>query len=162
MQNPEAEKSVELLVFEIGDGRFGIDLGTVQEVVRAVLISPLPGGPPVVEGVIDVRGRIVPVYDLRARFAANPRALHADDLFVLARAGDRLVAVHCERVEWLVTVPPGTVQQAGGVRLGDRSVAGAASLEDGIILITDLATFLDDAECATLDAALAARPGPAR
>ena len=88
MQNPEAEKSVELLVFEIGDGRFGIDLGTVQEVVRAVLISPLPGGPPVVEGVIDVRGRIVPVYDLRARFAANPRALRADDLFVLARAGD--------------------------------------------------------------------------
>jgi purine-binding chemotaxis protein CheW len=58
----------ELLIFEIGASRFGLPSADVREVLRAVTIVPLPGAPPIVEGLINVRGRIVPVLDIRRRF----------------------------------------------------------------------------------------------
>lgn len=148
--------AVELLAFEAGGSRFGIELAAVREVLRAVLITPLPGAPPVIEGIIDVRGTVVPVYDLRARFGLPIRPLHPDDRLVTAWTGDRLVALHCERTEWLVSVPAPAMERSGAVSLGDRRVAGLARLPDGIILITDLPAFLDDAEREALDSALAA------
>jgi purine-binding chemotaxis protein CheW len=160
MHEPHAESALTMLVFEVGASRYGIDLAAVREVVRAVLVAPLPGAPPVVEGIIDVRGRIVPVYDIRIRFGMRPRALDAEDRFVLASANERLVALHCERAERLATVPRSAIQRADVVSLGDRRIAGVASLDDGLILLTDLRVFLDDAENAALDAALAALPRP--
>ena len=149
-----------MLAFEIGASRFALHLDVVQEVIRAVFVSPLPGAPAVVEGIIDVRGEIVPVYDLRVRFGMRPRALDADDRFVLARANERLVAVHCERVDSVFEAMPDAVPQAAALSLGDRRIAGAATLDGGIVLITDLAAFLDDAESAALDDALAAHAQP--
>jgi purine-binding chemotaxis protein CheW len=147
--------AMELLAFEVGGARFGVELHAVREVLRAVLITPLPGAPPVVEGIIDVRGMVVPVYDLRTRFGLPIQPLHPDHRLVTAWTGDRLVALHCERTEWLVTVPATALERSGAVTLGDRRIAGAAKLPDGIILITDLPAFLDDAERAALDDALA-------
>lgn len=141
-------------MFEVGEHRFGLDLHAVREIVRAVLVAPLPGAPPVVEGIIDVRGQLVPVYDFRARFGLPPQALRADDRFVLAVANGRPVAVHCDRVEWLTSVPHDAIERAGAVTRGDRRIAGAARLPDGIILLSDLAAFLDEAESEALDAAL--------
>jgi purine-binding chemotaxis protein CheW len=158
MHEPHAENAVTLLVFQIGESRYGVDITAVSEIVRAVLVSPLPGAPPVVEGIIDVRGRVVPVYDLRIRFGMRPRALDPEDRFVLASSDERLVALHCERAERLATVPRSAVQRAGVFSLGDRRIAGSVSLDDGLVLITDLRVFLDDAEKASLDAALAALP----
>jgi purine-binding chemotaxis protein CheW len=154
--------AVELLAFEAGGARFGIEMGTVREVLRAVFITPLPGAPPVVEGIIDVRGTVVPVYDLRARFGLPIRPLHPDHRLITAWTGDRLIALHCERTDWLVSVPATAMERSGAVSLGDRRLAGVAKLPDGIILITDLPAFLDDAERAALDAALAAAASAGR
>lgn len=160
-QHSQPGNTSDLLVFEIGTHRFGLDLQSVREIVRAVMVAPLPGAPPVVEGMIDVRGQIVPVYDFRARFGLPPRALRASDRFVLALAKRRLVAVHCDRVEWLMSVPHDAIDRAGAVTLGDRRIAGAARLPDGIILLTDLAVFLDEAESEALDTALESAVGTA-
>lgn len=153
------QEASDLLVFAIGEGRYGVEVRVVQEVVRAVLITPLPGAPPVVEGIIDVRGQIVPVYDLRARLGLRPRGLNVHDRFILAWAGDRLVALHAERTEWLVTVAEDALERSGAVTLGGRRLVGAARTPDGIILITDLSAFLDDAERTALEDALAGLPG---
>ncbi|HSJ06471.1 MAG TPA: chemotaxis protein CheW [Longimicrobiales bacterium] len=161
MSDLQAEPAaVDLLAFEVGGARFGIELTAVREVVRAVFITPLPGAPPTVEGIIDVRGTVVPVYDLRTRFGLPIQPLHPDHRLVTAWTGDRLVALHCERTEWLVSVPASAMERTGAVSLGDRRLAGVAKLPDGIILITDLPAFLDDAERTALDAALAAASAP--
>jgi len=57
--------ALQLLVAEIGALRFGLRLSDVREVVRAVAIDPLPGAPDIVEGLINVRGEVVPVLDVR-------------------------------------------------------------------------------------------------
>lgn len=95
---------IGLLAFELSGQRYGLPLAAVLEVVRAVAITPLPGVPPVVEGAINVRGRVVPVLDLRARFGLPPHPLDPDQHLVLARTGRRLVAVRTDWVARLYTV----------------------------------------------------------
>src|SRR5436309_14010618 len=58
----------EVLIFEVGSQRYGLPAAGVRELVRAVTVTPLPRAPAIVEGVIDLRGTIVPVLDIRARF----------------------------------------------------------------------------------------------
>lgn len=150
---------VDLLVFELANQRFGLPLRDVQEVVRAVLPAPLPGAPPLVEGLIDVRGALAPVLDVRRRFGLAPRALDADQHFVLVRtsAGDRpprLVALRVDRAADLARVEeagPDELERAGP---GSPHVAGVARLPDGLILIHDVARFLSAAEAEALDEAM--------
>jgi purine-binding chemotaxis protein CheW len=155
-QEPRQAAAIELLVFELAGVRYGIDLASVREVARAVFITPLPEAPPVVEGVIDARGTLVPVYDLRLRFGLPPRPLHPDERMVLAWTGARLAAFRCDAAGTTAQVE---VMQGDGVDAvvrGGRQVSGVARLPDGLVLIHDLAGFLDDAERLTLDDALAA------
>jgi purine-binding chemotaxis protein CheW len=154
-------EEIELLVFELAGARHAVALSAVREVVRAVFITPLPDAPPVVEGVIDVRGDIVPVYDLRARFGLPPRALDPAEWLILVWTGERPAALRCDAADWLKTVPATAVERGGEVLRGGRRLLGVARLADGLVLIHDLALFLDDAERDLLDAALARHAGDA-
>lgn len=147
---------VELLVFELADQRYGLALTSVREVVRAVALTKLPGAPAIVEGVIDVRGRVVPVLDIRARFGLAPKELHPDQHLILASASDRLIAIRADRVSWLHAVAEADVEEAGRITPTLSRIAGVARLPDGLVLIHDLKTFLTRAESEALEDALRA------
>lgn len=151
-------QAVELLVFELDDQRYALTLSSVREVVRAVLLTHLPGAPAIVEGAIIVRGRIVPVFDLRARFGLPPRRLHPDQHLILAWAGERLVAIRADRVSGFVEIAPTEIEAAAQLSPTLRQIAGVAKVDDGLILIHDLETFLTAAEAQALEGALAAEP----
>ncbi|CAN5736669.1 chemotaxis protein CheW [soil metagenome] len=154
--NQRTQTPMDLLVFDLGGARFGLDLTSVREVVRAVFITPLPDAPAVIEGIIDVRGEIVPVYDLRRRFGLPARAQNVDDHLVIAW-GERVVSLRCERAQWFANIDAGQVTTGGVVARGGDRIVGVARLEDGLVLIQDLNAFLDDAERAELEDALAGR-----
>lgn len=145
-----------LLVFELGAARFALPSAQVRELLRAVTIVALPQAPPIVEGIIDVRGRVVPVLDIRARFRLPPKPPSHTDHLVLADANDRLVALRVDRALDIVHVDADKVEAAEAVGPGIGYVAGVARLADGLVLIHDLATFLDVAERETLDEAVSA------
>jgi purine-binding chemotaxis protein CheW len=151
-----ATEAVDLLILELDGGRYGVELGCVREVLRAVLITPLPGAPQVIEGIIDVRGEVVPVYDLRARFALPPRPLNPDDRLVLVWTGTRLAALRCDRSDAITRAPAADVEPAGMLPPKGAAIAGAARLPDGLVLIHDVAAFLDQAEALELETALEA------
>ena len=157
MDKQTPPKDLELLVFELAGVRYALRLRAVREVARVVMISPLPEAPPVVEGIIDVRGELVPVYDLRARFGLPPRRLDPDERLVIAWTGSRLVAFRCERTEWIAHIDDSAMVEAGSLPGSGRHIAGVARLEDGLVLIQDLEAFLNTAEAESLDAAIAGR-----
>lgn len=146
----------ELLVFELDDQRYALALACVQEVVRAVALTRLPGAPAIVEGAINVRGRVVPVLDIRSRFGLPPRRLDPDQHLILARAGARLVALRVDRVAWFLEVPATEIEDATRLTPTLQQIAGVARVGDGLVLIHDLETFLSAAEAEALMAALAA------
>jgi purine-binding chemotaxis protein CheW len=150
MEHQQAPEDLQLLVFELAGVRYALELRAVREVVRAVLIAPLPDAPPAIEGVIAVRGELIPVYDLRARFGLAPRALDPQEMLIIAWTGTRLVAFRCERTEWVEHVPRSTVAPPPAPS-PSRHIAGIARLPDGLVLIQDLDVFLDEEEAVRLD-----------
>jgi purine-binding chemotaxis protein CheW len=145
------DSRIELLTFEIWHQRFGIPLADVREVVRAVSIARLPKAPAVVEGVVNVRGSIVPALDIRARFNLPPKLVQPSDHLVIAFAKRRLVAIRVDRVTDLITLASRDVEDLSAAVPGSQWVAGVAKLPDGLLLIHDLATFLSVTEAEALD-----------
>lgn len=152
---------MQVLVFAVDNREYAIEASRLAEVVRAVEVTLLPTAPPIVEGVIDVRGVIAPVVDLRARFGHPPRPIHPDQHMIVARARDRLVAFRVDQALQLVAISPDDLAPAESVWRGIPRVAGVARLADGIVVIHDLDAFLSDAESVALDRALerGASPG---
>lgn len=144
----------EILVFELAGERYGLFLGAVHEIVRAVAITRLPGAPKIVEGAVDVRGRVIPVLDLRARFGLPAADLSPDEHMILARAGGRMVAIRVDRATRLERVDAEQVEEPARITQPLRHIAGVATLTDGLTLIHDLETFLTQAEAEALDEAL--------
>ena len=155
------------LIFTIDDQRFALPLAQVRETVRAVAITPLAGAPGVVEGIVDVRGTVTPVLDLRRRFGLPPRPVSPEEHLVLATAGARPVALRVDRATDVATVPDEAVTPAVPDDPATRHLAGVARLADGMVLIGDLEAFLLQGEREALERALGgegrgardARPG---
>jgi purine-binding chemotaxis protein CheW len=149
-----AQDGRELLIFEVGATRFGLPSADVREVLRAVTIVPLPSAPPIVEGLINLRGRIVPVLDVRSRFRLPPKPLEPSDQLIVASAGPRVVAIRTDRTGDLVRVDASQLEDARAAVPRAEYVAGVAKLPDGLVLIHDLRTFLSESEASRLDGAL--------
>ena len=143
-----------LLTFEVGDRRFALNSGVVREVVRAVAITALPAAPPIVEGIINVRGTLVPVLDVRQRFGLPRVALAPDQHFIIAMADERVVALRVDRALDLVAADKDAIESASRVAPGAGYVAGIAKLADGLLVIHDLASFLSLEEAGQVDAAV--------
>lgn len=118
----EPEGAVRILVFSLGGTRFGIMLANVAEVIAQPKISPVPGAPPEVRGLIQVRGEVQPVWDLR--FVLDlPREEESEGAhaqIVLLRRGSRQMGIVTDRVEDIQSVAehekkpaPTTVMGAG-------------------------------------------------
>jgi purine-binding chemotaxis protein CheW len=154
----ETARTREVLVFEVEGQKYGLSTADVRELVRAVTITPLPDAPAVIEGVVNVRGQVLPVLDMRARFHLPARPLDPSDHFIVASAGPRGVILHVDGATHLALLDEDAIQPSPTLGPSATYVAGVAKLEDGMVLIHDLTTFLSDAEAASLDEALHA-PG---
>lgn len=129
---------MSVLVLEADGGRFGVPIGDVVEVVWAVAVSPLPGAPPAVLGLIDLRGQLVPVYDLGTRLGRPPRPLDPAERFVIVRDGGRTVALRAQRVETILELGregAGAVVDIDRIAPADDATLGAASTSEGVVLV---------------------------
>jgi purine-binding chemotaxis protein CheW len=153
---------VEILNFEIETRRYALPLREVREVVRAVAITPLPGSPAAVEGVIDVRGALVPVMDLRWREQLPARAVHPREYLILVNAAGGTVAFRVDGVRQPAEIADHLIQDVRAIAPAADHIAGVAHLPDGLVLIYDLNRFLSPEEGRMLAGALsstASSPG---
>lgn len=152
---------MRFLLFTIDSTRYGVAADAVAEMVRAVAVTAIPGAPAVIEGIIDVRGSVVPVFDMRLRFGAPRRRVTPADHFIFVRATGRTVALHVDTVLDLVDIDTKAIADAAAQLPSTRYIGGAALMPDGLALIHDVDTFLSSAERETLEAALADAVSPA-
>jgi purine-binding chemotaxis protein CheW len=126
----------------LDDIRYALPLTSVERVVRAVEITPLPDAPDIILGVINVHGRVVPVVDIRRRFRLPARAISAGDQLVIAHTPRRCLALVADTVRGVVECPAGDIVTPHDVLPDLHYVTGIARLADGLILIHDLDGFL--------------------
>lgn len=146
--------NVAVLAFELAGGQLALVAQQVREVVSAVAITRLPHAPEVIEGVINFRGEIVPVLDIRRRFALPSLAPHPAQHLIIARAGGRTVALRVDRAVDLHLIAREAIS-TGAVDLpGVEHVTGVAALPEGALVIHDLERFLGWEEARQLSASL--------
>ncbi|TAN70416.1 MAG: purine-binding chemotaxis protein CheW [Methylobacter sp.] len=143
-----------LLVFTLADWRCAMKLSTVERVYRAVAITPLPDAPDIVLGIVNVRGVVLPVVDLRRRFRLPEKNLMPDDRLIVAHSSGRLVALVVDAVIGVIECLDTDITLANAIVPGMDYVEGVARLKDGMILIHDLSRFLSLEEKAALEQAL--------
>jgi purine-binding chemotaxis protein CheW len=151
------------LVFRLGDEEFGLPVGAVDEVARLPdRITRVPKTPRFLEGVINLRGEVLPIVDQRRRFGM-PRLAHADKRrLVVARSASRRAGLIVDSVSEVLRVSPDAVEEAPHLT-GEavRLVSGVINLPktDRMILLLDPAELLSHAERGLLDRFEAASQG---
>jgi chemotaxis signal transduction protein len=134
------------ILFEVGSEPYAIPALQVEQVLRMVALSPLPGAPPLFEGVVNVRGQLLPVFSVhrwRGLPPCEPRPEH--HLLVVNAAGTR-AALHVDRVLGLEDIAEETLAGPEGWAPGSAPLAGALKLEKGLVLVHDLPRLLSSLE----------------
>jgi chemotaxis signal transduction protein len=134
----------EMLIFEASGQRHGLPAAQVQELLPALAVLPVPGARAPLEGIINLRGVVIPVLDMRRCLgppaAAEPGATALSEHFIVVRAQGRLLALHVGRALELVRVKETAVASAGVS--GDGRALRVAKLETGMVLLHQADDFL--------------------
>ena len=146
---------MDLLVLALDNERYAIPVVQVREIVRAVAITRLPGAPSVIEGVVNLRGTLTPVFDLRRRFRLPLRDIGLSDLLVVVDAGRRTAMLRVDGALGIRAIDQLELDGAEDLVARSPLISRLAKLPDGVVLIEDVETFLSESESETLDAALA-------
>ena len=89
-------ETLDVLIFDVEGQRHGVRAADVQELLPALAVMPLPGAAAGVEGVINLRGAIVPVLSVRRRFGLPAKSVALSDHFIVIRLRDRLTVLHVD------------------------------------------------------------------
>jgi purine-binding chemotaxis protein CheW len=135
-----------VVIFEVAAQRFGLPLDRVQSAVRIVEITPLPCAPAVVTGVINVRGSVIPVVDMRRRFRLPQRASLLTDQLLIVDTPVRRLALWVDAVRDMAEYGEQDFIAADAIVPGMEYLRGIVRLADGLVLIQDLEQLLTLAE----------------
>lgn len=147
--------AARLFVFSSDGQRYAIPLLEVDRVLPMVAVSALSEAPEVVEGVVNVRGEVVPVVDVRRRLGLPARQQGLSARLVLVRTARRVLALAVDSADGVRELDATAVASAEALISGARYVAGIAALPDGLLFIHDLDAYLSLDDERRLDAALA-------
>ena len=146
---------MQVIAVRVRGETFGLPAQNVVEIIRAVAVSPLPGSPTVISGVINVRGSTVVVIDPAVRFGKPETPIKPDDNFVLITTATRTLAVRVDIAEDLIDVNDDILTAAKSASPAADKIHGVAAMPDGALVIYDVAAFLSQAEGEAVEKALA-------
>ena len=131
-------KNSKIVVFNLGEQLCGIQLEVVERVVRMVAITPLPDVTAPIAGVINVKGEIVPVLDLRQKFGQPHPPLDPSDQLIITRWGDRSLALTATSVHEVRNCPETSRTDTKSIIYDLQFLQGIAKHADGLILLQNL------------------------
>ena len=140
-------KIQQIVGFRIGKENFGVPIGIVHEIVRMMEITVVPDAPTFVEGVINLRGKIIPVVDLRKRFSEQPEESRRNRILVAEIDGHQIGLVVDSASEVLklnseVIEPPPSIFEHGDLNY----VTGVGKLNGKLVILIDLAKIMQMGE----------------
>jgi len=144
----------QIVVFTLDELLYALPLPAVVKVLHAIEIRHLPEAPEIISGIINVKGQIIPVADIRKRFGLVAREIDPDDRLIIADTGKRHVAILVDTVTGIRDLAPGQQKQTRETLPFAEHLKGVAKIDDELILIYDLDRFLSLDEEMKLEEAL--------
>ena len=146
----------KLVTFSLDDRKFALYVSAVQRIVRVVEVTALPKAPEIVVGIINMQGRVIPVFDIRMRFHLPAREVQLNDQLIIATTMKRTVALLVDSVDDVIEIPEEKIIAAEQILPELEYVEGIVKTQGGMVLIHDLEKFLSLPEEKALDEALEA------
>ena len=140
--------TIQVVSFKLGSEEYGVDIAQVQEINRMVSITHVPRAPQFMEGVINLRGQLIPIIDLRTRFGM-PRAEHTKNTrIVVTEIGTKRVGMVVDSVSEVLRLPSDQIEEAPEMISGvdTEYIRGVGKIEDRLIILLDLARIISGAE----------------
>lgn len=151
----QSEPVSRWVTFQLEDETYGIDVMQIREVLRSQEISPVPGAPSYVLGIINLRGNVVAIIDTRSRFGLPSRE-DVDDAsrILILEAGDYVVGFLVDSVSEVAELQNDQIETAPdtGSRDASRFISGLYNRKEGLLILVDANKLLSDDELAELAA----------
>ncbi len=148
-------KNIQLVVFSIGKELYGVGIDAVHEIVKVPDITEVPDAPAFLEGVINLRGKIVPVVDLRKRMKLDSRERTKSSRVLITENESRLVGLLVDAVSEVLKIQPESVDAPPEMisSIGVQYITGVAKVEGRLIILLDLKKVLSVEDMRTIGSA---------
>lgn len=148
---------LQLVSFEVGEEEYAVDILAVQEINRMMALTRIPQSPPEVEGVINLRGRIIPVMDLRKRFGLEVGARDEQSRIVVIEIHGKTIGFIVDRVNEVLRIERSVVEPAPSMvsSIDSDYIAGVGKLEDRLLILLDLRQLFGEVEVENMEQAAA-------
>ncbi len=146
MNGTVVQEEKQLVVFTLGSEAYGVDIGRVHEIIRMHDVTRVPRTLDFVEGVINLRGKVIPVISLRKRFGLPETELTRENRIIVVDVEGQDTGIIVDSVTEVLRVAKGAVESLSEVLVSPASdyLLGIAKLKDKLIILLDLGRVLSD------------------
>ncbi len=138
-------EAAQFITFSIGNEEFGVDIVTVQEIKGWTATTNLPSAPSYMLGVLNLRGIIVPICDLRARFGLGDTIPSKNHVIVIVMVSDRIIGILVDAVSDILTVGASRIRpvpEMGG-NIDQRFLSGLVAVDNRMVALLELKLLFD-------------------
>ena len=149
----ENDEILQLVSFKIGSEEFGVDILKVQEINRMLQITKVPNTPDFIEGVINLRGRVIPVIDLRVKLNMAKKEHDKQTRIIVVELEDKTVGFLVDEVSEVLRIPKSITEAPPELvaNVNSEYITAVGKLEDRLIILLDLEKALTLQEKAELE-----------
>lgn len=146
-----AAESRQIVCFKIGKEEYGIDILLVQEIVKLPEVTKLPKAADYVLGVIDLRGKIIPVTDLSIKFGITTSRETPASRGIVVNIDNKQVGLAIDSVSHVVRINDADIEPPPIVKgISDKYIVGVAKVENGFVIIIDITKIFSSEEISAL------------
>src|ERR1035441_1209159 len=141
-------KTLQVVSFALGSEEYGVDIAQVQEINRMVTVTHVPQAAQFMEGVINLRGRLIPIIDLRTRFGMERAERTKNTRIVVTEIGSKRLGMVVDSVSEVLRIPVEQIEDAPDLVAGVDSeyIRGVGKMGDRLIIMLDLARVISSSE----------------
>jgi purine-binding chemotaxis protein CheW len=145
-------KTLQAVTFALGSEEYGVDIAQVQEINRMVTITHVPRAPKFMEGVINLRGQLIPIIDLRTRFGMQRSERTKNTRIVVTEIGNKRIGMVVDSVSEVLRIPVEQIEDAPDLVAGvdTEYIRGVGKMGDRLIIMLDLGRVISGSEKAEL------------
>jgi purine-binding chemotaxis protein CheW len=149
------EKDLQVVGFRIGNETYGVRIAAVREIVRVPEITSVPNAPEIIEGVINLRGKIIPVMDLRKRFGLAEIVTDKKNRILVVDLENKLLGLIVNSASEVLKISPSDIEAPSTVFAEGESsyVTGVGKLKGRLIILLDINKLLHRPEFKRLEEA---------
>lgn len=142
------EELLQLVSFKVGEAEFGVDILRVQEINKMMELTVVPNTPSFVEGVVNLRGRIIPVINLRSRLGLETKAYDTETRIIVVDLHDKTIGFIVDEVKEVLRIPKSITEPPPEIVSGVDSeyITAIGKLEDRLLILLDLTKVLSNNE----------------